>query len=175
MAPCQTFFIPLFKCHLFSEVFLGHLFRFVMSLLPQLPIHFPWSVFPPCLISFCHTRLYLLIWLIIYLPPLECELYEDGSYLFIFLLCTLVNLQCLEWCLAQCKVSIKMGIREWRNQWMKITHISPPKDNTAKDWLYSLPDFLLLSLVLTELNRSPVITEREGDSSLKICLHLRWP
>lgn len=175
MAPCQTFFTPLFKCHLFCEVFLGHLFRFVMSLLPQLPIHFPWSVFLPCLISFCHTRLYLLIWLIIYLPPLECELYEDGCCLFIFLLCTLVNLQCLEWCLAQCKVSINMGIREWRNQWMKITHISPPKDNTAKDWLYSLPDFLLLSLVLTELSRSPVITERERDSSLKICLHLWWP
>lgn len=57
---------------------------------------------------------------------------------------------------------------------MKITHISPLKDNTAKDWLYSLPDFLLLSLILTELSRSPVITEREeGDSSLKICLHLR--
>lgn len=87
MAHCQTFFTPLFECHLFSEVFLGHLFRFVMSLLPQLPIHFPWSVFLPCLISFCHTRFYLLIRLIIYLPPLECKLYEDGCCLFIFLLC----------------------------------------------------------------------------------------
>lgn len=46
-------------------------------------------------------------------------------------------------------------MNEWKSP---ISH--HPERIIAASWLYFLPDFLLLSLLLTELSRSPVVTNR---------------
>lgn len=110
MAHSQAFFISLFKCHLLSEVFSEHLFKFAASLLPP-----PTSISPD-LFFFLGLSLSALLDFAYLFGLLSIFLHLNVYSMKVFYplcLCTLLNLQYLDWCLAQCRPPINiLGIKE---------------------------------------------------------------
>lgn len=84
--------------------------------------------------------------------------------LFVYFLCfvNLVSLQCLEWCLAQCKVWINMGIREWRCEWKSpISHHL--KITLLRTGCIPFQTFFYWTSILTELSESCHYWERRRE------------